>query len=119
MNMSQKYITYQEYMMAQEFVKVANIDEISPGEMLSVDVEGRPVLVANVDGELFAIGDECTHSGSLLSGGYIEGDQVECPTHGALFDLKTGDAVGPPADEGTPVYRIKVDGQDILVGLPE
>ena len=105
--------------MAQEFVKVANIKELPPGEMLSVDVGGRPVLVANVDGEIFAIGNECTHAGGLLSEGYLEGYQVECPTHGALFDLKTGDVMSPPADEGTPAYRIKVDGQDILVGLPE
>lgn len=105
--------------MAQEFVKVANVDEVSPGNMISVEIEGRPILIANVDGELFAIGDECTHAGSLLSGGYLDGCRVECPTHGALFDLKTGEAVSPPADAGTPAYCVKVDGQSILVGLPE
>jgi nitrite reductase/ring-hydroxylating ferredoxin subunit len=105
--------------MAQEFVKVAKIDELPAGEMISVEVEGRPVLIANVDGELFALGDECTHAGSLLSGGYLDGCQVECPTHGALFDVKTGEVMSPPADEGTPTYRVKVDGQSILVGVPE
>ena len=101
------------------WIKVAKTSEVGPGEMKLVDAGGEQIALTNVAGAFFALGDECTHAGSLLSGGYLDGCQVECPTHGALFDVKTGEVMSPPADEGTPTYRVKVDGQSILVGVPE
>lgn len=101
--------------MTDDFSNVAKTDDIPDGNMISVEYDGEPVLIANVKGEFLAIGDECTHAGGLLSQGYLEGDYVECPLHAAMFDLRTGIPDGPPAEEATPVYKIIIQGDDILI----
>ena len=101
--------------MAQEYTKVAQTDEVPPGSMKQVEVGGDPVALINVDGEFYAIGGECTHAGGLLSEGYLEGHKVECPLHGGIFNVRTGDAESPPPDENVPVYQVKVEGGDILI----
>ena len=101
--------------MAQEFTKVAQTDEVPPDGMKLVELEGERVVLANVGGQFYAFGDECTHAGGLLSEGYLEGESVECPLHGSVFNMKTGAAETPPADEKVPVYQVKVEGSDILI----
>ncbi|MQF69160.1 non-heme iron oxygenase ferredoxin subunit [SAR202 cluster bacterium AD-804-J14_MRT_500m] len=101
--------------MAEEFTKVAETQDLPPGSMKAVNVGAERVLLVNVDGSYFAVGDECTHAAGNLSDGDLDGDQVECPIHGAMFNVKTGEAVTPPADEALPCYRVKVDGSDIFV----
>ena len=101
--------------MAQEFTKIARTEEIPLGSMKSVELAGERVVVANVEGDYYAFGDECSHAGGLLSEGYIEGKSVECPLHGSLFNMRTGVPETPPADESVPVYQVKVEGNDILI----
>jgi len=101
--------------MAQEYTKVAQTGEVPPGSMKQVEVGGNLVALINVDGEFYAIGGECTHAGGLLSEGYLEGHKVECPLHGGIFNVRTGDAESPPPDENVPVYQVKVEGGDILI----
>ncbi len=72
-----------------EFVKVATVGEIEPGRAKRVEVGEEPIAVFNLDGEYYAIGDTCSHEEASLSEGDIFGDCVECPLHGAEFDLKT------------------------------
>ena len=101
--------------MAQEFTKVAETQEIPPGTMKAVQLGSERVLLVNVNGDFFAIGEECTHAGGILSDGDLVGDQVECPIHGAAFNVRTGQPETPPADEQLPCYSVKVDGSDVLV----
>ncbi len=101
--------------MADDFSNVAKTGDIPDGNMISVEYDGEPVLIANVNGEFLAIGDECTHAGGLLSQGYLEGDYVECPLHAAMFDLRTGIPDGPPAEEASQVYKVMIQGDDILI----
>src|ERR1700737_2626033 len=92
------------------------------GEMLGATVAGAEVLVANVGGEYRSIGSECSHAGCLLhEDGELDEDQgvVACQCHGSVFDLETGEAVGPPASDGVPVYRVRVEGVDIQVAPHE
>jgi len=102
--------------MAQEFAKVATTSEIPPGKLKVVEMGTERVMIVNLDGEYYAVGEECTHAGGLLSEGYFDGYLVECPLHAAVFNVKTGQPESPPADEGLPVYQVKVSGEDILVG---
>ena len=90
------------------FVKVAQVSEISPGEMISVDFSGDAVLVANVDGTIRACDDICSHAYASLSEGDLNGEEVECPLHGALFNITTGEALTPPADAPVKVYKVQV-----------
>ena len=99
-----------------DFVKVAKRSDLPEGEMTLVEVGGERILLSNVDGDFYAIGEVCTHAEGPLSEGYIEGEEVECPWHSSRFNLKTGENTDPPADEPVIRYVVRVDGEDILVG---
>ena len=102
------------------FVKVAQVSEISPGDMITVDFpSGDAVLIANVDGVIHACDDICSHAYASLSEGDINGPEVECPLHGAVFNITTGEALTPPADAPIKVYQVQVEGDDIFVAPPE
>ena len=98
------------------FVKVATVNEISPGEMKQVEVGDEQILVANIGGTLYAVSDVCTHAEGSLSEGYLEGNEVECPLHGSRFNVTTGEVVESPAQEPIAIYKVKVEGDDVLVG---
>jgi len=99
------------------FVTVATKGEVPPGEMKSVEVDGVQIMVCNVDGEYYAVHDECTHECFPLSEGSLAGHTVICMLHGASFDLKTGDILAPPAYEPLKTYRVRVDGESVRVAI--
>ncbi len=103
-------------MADSEFVKVAQVDEIPPGDMKTVDVGDDRVLLVNVEGNIHACDDICSHSYASLSEGDLDGEEVECPLHGARFNVVTGAVTCPPADEKIRVFEVRVEGSDILVG---
>jgi len=95
-----------------EFIKVATIDEITPGQARLVELNGNEVALFNLGGQFYAIDNNCTHVGGPLCEGEISGSEVVCPWHGAAFDITTGQAVGPPAIEAVRSYNLRVeDGQ--------
>ena len=100
-----------------EFVKVANASEIPPGEMTIVEIDGKEVAIANVNGEFRAFQNECTHKGGPLGEGILTGDVVECPFHGGQFNVKTGEVVQAPPSEPIAIYAVQVDGDDIKVQM--
>lgn len=98
-----------------DFVKVAQTNELEPGQGRLVDVKGKRIALFNVDGNFYALDDTCPHRGGPLSEGPIAGEQVTCPWHGSKFNIRTGDVVGPPARQGVARYSIRVTGPDIEV----
>ena len=98
-----------------EFVRVAGRGDVPAGEMLIVEIEGEEIVLANVDGQIYAFGNGCTHRGGPLGEGLLEGDEVECPFHQGRFNVKTGEAVQEPPTEPVPTYEVQVDGDDIKV----
>ena len=98
-----------------EFVRVAGRGDVPAGEMLIVEVEGEAIVLANVDGQIYAFGNGCTHRGGPLGEGLLEGDEVECPFHQGRFNVKTGEAVQEPPTEPVPTYQVQMDGDDIRV----
>ncbi len=99
-------------------VKVAETSEIAPGTAKVVTVNNKKIAVFNLNGAFFAIDDACTHRGGPLSEGSIDGDSVTCPWHGATFNIKTGEADGPPAPTGVACYPVTVSGSDIQIEMP-
>jgi 3-phenylpropionate/trans-cinnamate dioxygenase ferredoxin subunit len=91
------------------WTRVCARDELLPGEYRVLDVDGVSVAVFNIDGEMYAIEDVCTHDGGVLTGGALEGHQVVCPRHGARFDVRTGEALCAPAYEPTTRFPVKVE----------
>lgn len=98
-----------------DFVAVAKVGKLKPGSMMTVKAHGAEVALYNVGGQIYATDDVCSHAGGSLSEGELEGHVVTCPLHGSQFDVRTGEAVGPPADEPVSRYQVKVEGEDILV----
>lgn len=99
-----------------ERITIARAEDVSPGRGLAVNVEGLRIAVFNVDGNYYAIDDTCTHAEASLAEGDVDGSTVECALHGARFDLRTGEAVGPPADRPVTAYKVHVeDGKIQLV----
>jgi 3-phenylpropionate/trans-cinnamate dioxygenase ferredoxin component len=99
-------------------VRVSSLaDAPHEGEVGVFEVEGRSLCVANVAGELFAIDNICTHDGGPLGEGSLWQGQVECPRHGARFDLKTGRPVTLPAVTPVKTYEVQVEGDEVKVEL--
>lgn len=98
-----------------EFKKVATVMEVPPGTAKAVSVDGKTVALFNVNGSFYAIDNTCTHRGGPLSEGEVEGTQVTCPWHGAIYDLKSGKVLGPPASQGVAQYNVRVDGSDVKI----
>tara|TARA_A100001037_G_scaffold185176_1_gene165907 strand:- start:1837 stop:2172 length:336 start_codon:yes stop_codon:yes gene_type:complete len=102
-----------------EFHAVATTSEISEDEPKAVSIGRLDVGIYKLDGEFYAIDDICTHAYAMMTDGYIEDGQIECPLHGACFDIKTGKALTAPATIDLRPYPIKVEGDQISVGVPK
>lgn len=98
-----------------EFVKVARTDEIPVGQAKLVEVGGNEIAIFNVQGSFHAIDNTCTHVGGPLCEGEIDGTEVTCPWHGAVFDVTSGEVLGPPAGQPVNRYNVRVDGPDIEI----
>jgi len=92
-----------------DWTTVCPLAELPPGSHRVVDVDGAQVAVFNLEGELFAIEDVCTHDAGTLTGGTIEGDCIVCPRHGARFSIRTGAALSAPAYEPTACLPVRVE----------
>jgi 3-phenylpropionate/trans-cinnamate dioxygenase ferredoxin subunit len=99
------------------FVRVCGVGEVSEGEMKAVEVDGEAVLLCKVEGELYAVHDECTHECFPLSEGTLDGHCVTCLLHGARFDVRSGEVLALPAYGAVKTYAVKVEGDDVLVAV--
>ena len=102
-----------------EYIEIAPDSELPNGQRLFVDVGDRPIVIFNIAGRFFAIGDVCSHDDGPLGDGMIEGFNVVCPRHGAEFDVRTGQAVQMPAVVDIPAYPVQVRNGTIFIGVPK
>lgn len=98
-----------------DFVAVAKVSEVEEGQVKVVRVGDMPIGLTKVDGELFAFADVCTHDDGPVAEGELDEYVIECPRHGAKFDIRTGKVRQLPAVMPIPVYAVKVEGDMILV----
>ncbi|HYI25316.1 MAG TPA: non-heme iron oxygenase ferredoxin subunit [Thermomicrobiales bacterium] len=103
--------------MAGHFVTVARKDFLEPGELMYVEVDDEPVCLINLDGELHAINDICTHEEASLSDGTIVGDEIECPLHGGAFNIRTGAAAAFPVVVAIEKYAVRIVGDEVQVAV--
>ena len=101
--------------MAAEYYTVATTDELTPGERIVVDTGYHTIAIFIVDGHYYAIRDVCTHDDGPLVEGFVDGCEIECPRHGARFDLRDGSVTAPPAMIPIPVYPVRVQGDEVQV----
>jgi nitrite reductase/ring-hydroxylating ferredoxin subunit len=100
-----------------EFIKAANTNEVAPGQAKLIEINGREIALFNVGGAFYAIDNSCTHVGGPLCEGELEGAEVTCPWHGAVFDVTTGNVLGPPAAEAIARYNVRTEGDDIYIEI--
>lgn len=97
-------------------IKVCDVADVTPGEMIAVDAEGLPPLaVYNVDGEFYATSNICTHSIAILTDGYLEGDIIECPLHGGAFCVKTGEPKHFPCEVPIETFELEIKDGEVFV----
>ena len=99
------------------FVKIGKSSEIPPGTAKVYEVEDRQIAVCNVDGQYYAIDDVCTHDEGSLDQGHLEGYEIECPRHGARFDVRTGEVKALPAVLPIDSFSIRVQGDDLEIDV--
>jgi naphthalene 1,2-dioxygenase system ferredoxin subunit len=98
-----------------QWVTVAQLSKLGVGEILGVEIGQKSIALYNVNGEIYATDNICTHAFAMLSDGWLDGDCIECPLHAGRFEVKTGKALGPPVEEDIKVYKVRVAGDDIQV----
>ncbi|MCZ6584363.1 MAG: non-heme iron oxygenase ferredoxin subunit [Thaumarchaeota archaeon] len=97
-------------------ILVGKTSEMPPGKLNKVSVDGKEVLVVNLDGNYFAMDDTCTHSGASLSEGQLDGSTVTCPWHGSTWDCKTGKLEKFPAKiNDLKSYKVTVESDNIFL----
>ena len=99
--------------MSTDFTPVAQLNAVKTGKMLRVTVGKQNILLANVDGEIYAVEDMCSHEDASLYNGALKGRCVECPLHGSHFDLKTGKPQQEPATQAIKTFTVKIENEQI------
>ena len=95
-----------------EYIAVAPLEDLPQGGRLFIEIDGKPIVLLNVSGKIYAIGDVCTHDDGPLGDGEVDGHEIICPRHGARFDLRDGRAVTLPAVVDTAWYPTRIrDGE--------
>jgi 3-phenylpropionate/trans-cinnamate dioxygenase ferredoxin subunit len=100
------------------YYDIAPVTSLLEGERLFVELEGRPIVLFNLAGKLFAIGDVCSHDNGPVGDGEIEGNEIICPRHGARFDIRSGKATSLPAIVDIPAYPVRILEGTIQIGVP-
>ncbi|CAB4553334.1 unannotated protein [freshwater metagenome] len=90
-------------------------DSLVSGKPVAIEVDGVAVCLTRVGDEVFAVEDTCTHSEASLSEGEVSGTKIECWLHGAEFDLRTGEALTPPATSALKTFKVEVSGNQVVV----
>jgi MocE subfamily Rieske [2Fe-2S] domain protein len=103
--------------MSPKFVKVAKVDDIPSGEALQVTADGETFALVRVGDEIYCVHDICTHEHAHLSEGFCEGYEIECPLHGSIFDVRTGEVKSLPATEAVKTFPVKLEDGEVHVDL--
>jgi len=100
-----------------DYVPIGPAD-LNNGERRIVEIDGNPIAVFNIGGALYAIADVCSHDDGPVAEGDLHDHEIECPRHGAHFDVRNGKVLSFPAIVDIPAYPVRVQDGEILIGLP-
>jgi 3-phenylpropionate/trans-cinnamate dioxygenase ferredoxin subunit len=99
------------------FVEAARVLEVPRGRAKIVEIRDEEIVLCNVEGEIYAIANVCTHDDGPLGEGYLIGEEIECPRHGARFNVKTGQVTVLPAIVPVPTFEVKIEGDTVFVDV--
>ena len=104
---------------SNHWIKIAKVTDVPISDVQQCLVGNKCVALFNIRGKFFATDDICTHAHAFLSDGYIDEDRVECPLHQGLFHIPTGRAIAAPPTEDLKTYRVRIEGDDVLIEVEE
>ena len=105
--------------MGERYRMVCSEKEVADGAIVTVRIDGKSILLARHQGEIYALDDVCSHDEGQLGDGDLVDGQIQCPRHGARFDLKTGGATRMPAIVGIGIYKVKVENGEVYVAATD
>ena len=105
--------------MSDEWIDIAHTDDVFEGDVVGVEIAEKSIALYQVDGEVFATDNMCTHGNARLCDGFLEGHEIECPFHQGRFDIRSGKALCAPLTEDVKTYPVKIDGNRVFIYLTE
>ena len=105
-------------LISVDWVDICAADDVPVGEMFSYKNEGNWIVIYHVEDGFFATNNVCPHAFALLSDGFLEDECIECPLHGALFNIKTGAVERGPAESPVKTYKVKLEGGRLYCAVP-
>ena len=103
--------------MTAKWIEAVALSDIPEGDVLGVTVEGKELALYEVEGEIYATDNLCTHGAARMSDGYLEGREIECPLHQGRFDVCTGRALCAPVTENIKTYAVKIETLRVMIDL--
>jgi naphthalene 1,2-dioxygenase system ferredoxin subunit len=101
--------------MSATWIELAAVDAIPEDDVIGIDAEGKSFALYQVDGEIYATDNICTHGNARLCDGFLEGHEIECPLHQGKFDIRNGKAMCAPLTEDVKIYPVKIEGTRVFV----
>ncbi len=101
--------------MSATWIELAAVDAIPEDDVSGIDAEGKSFALYQVDGEIYATDNICTHGNARLCDGFLEGHEIECPLHQGKFDIRNGKAMCAPLTEDVKIYPVKIEGTRVFV----
>ena len=101
--------------MSATWIELAAVDAIPEDDVIGIDAEGKSFALYQVDGEIYATDNICTHGNARLCDGFLEGHEIECPLHQGKFDIRNGKAMCAPLTEDVKTYLVKIEGTRVFV----
>jgi naphthalene 1,2-dioxygenase system ferredoxin subunit len=105
--------------MSENWIDVVAIGAIPEGDVTAVSVGGKEIALYEVEGEIFATDNLCTHGAARMSDGFLEGKEIECPLHQGKFDVCTGKALCAPLTENIRVYPVRIENKRVFLNMSE
>ena len=103
--------------MSTAWIDIASKDDVPADDVMGIDINSKSIALYQVDGEIFATDNICTHGNARLCDGFLEGHEIECPLHQGKFDIRNGKALCAPLTEDIQVYPVKIDGGRVFVEI--
>lgn len=103
--------------MSTAWIDIASKEDVPEDDVIGIDIHTKRIALYQVDGEIFATDNICTHGNARLCDGFLEGYEIECPLHQGKFDIRNGNALCAPLTEDIQVYPVKIDGGRVFVEI--
>jgi naphthalene 1,2-dioxygenase system ferredoxin subunit len=103
--------------MSTAWIDIASKDDVPEDDVMGFDINAKSIALYQVDGEIFATDNICTHGNARLCDGFLEGHEIECPLHQGRFDIRNGKAMCAPLTEDIQIYPVKIEGGRVFVEI--